>query len=447
MASYRQRDIMPGGKWQWIALLLSLINGLMFSYLVFPCLINQLGLRPIDSAGEHYRMVPGLLAGQGLAWEYQSGITFVMAKEPGYTFMLAMLDKIFGALDVRLVQLVQIVLNTFICWMVWTIGYLSTQKRTVATLAAFIYACYPTALLYSARIWNDIPSSFWVLLSVFFFLLTLRDRSILKGALTGWSLAIAVLFRTASFGLFFLFLAFLFFTERVPLQNDQGIASIPSAQKAKIALTMAILFFLVLSPWAARNWVISGRPVMLVTVQSWATWIDGGEVARLWNRKDNMWPKDTEVKKFDLVRSIYNEEIKGDASLSGIELELRVHDRLRSFVIEDILKDPTGYMQRVGKSALLFWYLGSHRFFSYGMLLVTIILIPLAVIGAILSLARRRIYLVLLASTMTYIWLIYAMVISYCRYSLVAVPFAIILAAYAYEFLYKRMQAVQKKSV
>jgi hypothetical protein len=210
---------------------------------------------------------------------------------------------------------------------------------------------------------------------------------------------------------------------------------------------MAILFFLVLSPWAARNWGISGRPVMLVTVQSWATWIDGGEVARLWNRKDNMWPKDTEVKKFNLVRSIYDEEKKGDASLSGIELELRVHDRLRSFVIEDIMKDPTGYIQRVGKSALLFWQLGSHRFFSYGMLLVTTILIPLGVIGVILSLEGRRTYLVLLASTMMYFWLIYAMVISYCRYSLVAAPFAIILAAYAYEFLCKRMQAAQKKSV
>jgi hypothetical protein len=48
---------------------------------------------------------------------------------------------------------------------------------------------------------------------------------------------------------------------------------------------------------------------------------------------------------------------------------------------------------------------------------------------------------------MIYFWFTYAGVISYCRYSLVAVPYAVILAAYAYEFLGNTMQASKEKSV
>jgi hypothetical protein len=439
--------IMPGGKGQGIALFLTLINGLLFSFVVLPYLIKYFGLRPIDTVGEHYLMVPGLLGGRGLIWGNDGGIPFMMAKEPGYTFLFAMVYKVFGTLDIRFVQVVQIIFNVSICWLVWTIGYISTNKRSVATVAAVCYAFHPLALLYSARIWNDIPSSFWVILSTWLFLLTLRDRSIMKGALAGCSLAIATLFRTPSFGLYFVFIACLFLVKDVLSRGDRNVLSMHIVQKAKIAAAIAIMFFLFLSPWTIRNFMLSGRPVMLVTIQSWATWIDGGELVKLWSLNDNIWPKDTEVKKFSLLRNIYVEEKQVDHERSGAVVELRIHDRLRSVVMNEIQKDPSGYIKRIAKSFFLFWYLGSHKVFSYYMLLINIILIPLALTGAIIALRRRNVYLVLLLSIMMYFWIVYAMVISYCRYSISAIPYAIILAVFAGSYIYNEINKSKRNTV
>jgi hypothetical protein len=438
---------MPGGMGQVIAILLALINGLLFSFVVLPCLIEYLGLRPIDTVGEHYLMVPELLSGRGLIWRNDSEITFMMAKEPGYTFLLAMIYKVFGTLDIRFVQSVQVVLNAFICWLVWTIGYISTNQRPVATVAAFGYAFHPLALLYSARIWNDIPSSFWIILSVWIFLLSLRDRSVFKGALAGSSLAIATLFRTASFGLFFLFIAWLFLAKELAFRDDRNTLSMDTVQKTKIAAAITIMFFLVLSPWAIRNFALSGRPIMLVTIQSWATWIDGGEVARLWNRKDNVWPKDTEVKKFDLIRRLYQEEKQAKTSDSDVQIELRIHDTLRSFVMKEILKDPSGYIKRIVRSFFLFWHLGTHKVLSYGMLLINIILIPSAMSGAVFALRKRNVYLLFSLNIMMYFWVIYAMVISYCRYSVPAVPYATILAAFAFVSIYSKTKRFRRRTL
>jgi hypothetical protein len=435
-----QQVIVPGGKGQGIALLLTIINGLVFSFFVLPYLIKYYGLRPIDTVGEHYLMVPGLLDGRGLIWGNDGGIIFMMAKEPGYTLLLAMVYKIFGTLDIKLVQLVQVILNTSICWMVCMIGYLSTNRRSIANIAGVCYAFHPLALLYSARIWNDIPSSFWTILSIWLFILTLRDQSMFKGALAGCSLAVATLFRTASFGLFFVFLIWLFLAKMVRSSHCRSNSRIQISQRVNIAVVMAIMFFLVLSPWAIRNFMLSGRPVMLVTIQGWATWIDGGEIVKLWSRKDNIWPKDTEVKKFNLIRRLYSEEKQLDPSTSVAQIELRIHDRLRKIVENEILGDPLGYAKRVAKSSLLFWYLGTHKVLSYGILFVSIILIPFAAMGAIIALRERNCYLMVVTSIMIYFWLVYAMVISYCRYSVPAVPYVIILAVFACTFSYSKLR-------
>jgi len=441
-----RRIIVPGGKGQGSAVLLALINGILFAFVILPFLIAHLGLRPIDTVGEHYWMVPGLLDGRGLAWGIDTGITFMMAKEPGYTFLLAAIYKIFGTLDARLIQSVQVLLNASICWMVWSIGYLSTSRRSVATVAAVCYAFHPLALLYSARIWNDIPSSFWITLSIWLFLLTLRDGSIVKGALAGGTLAIAALFRTASFGLLFVLAIWLVMAPVTLSANDRIALWSGPVRRVKIASAMIIAFFLVLSPWAVRNYLLSGRPVLLVTIQSWATWIDGGQVVRLWNVRNNVWPKETEVKKFALIRRYHTEVQQADGRADNTQVELRVHHRLRSAVLTEIRRDPLGYGRRVAASSLLFWYLGTHRMLSYGMLLINLILIPFAVAATIFALRRRSAYLLILASIGVYFWLVYAMVVGYCRYSVPTLPYVLILAAFASVRMYDTMQIPQRKA-
>jgi hypothetical protein len=115
--------------------------------------------------------------------------------------------------------------------------------------------------------------------------------------------------------------------------------------------------------------------------------------------------------------------------------------------MKEILKDPSGYMKRIVRSFFLFWHLGTHKVLSYGMLLINIILIPSAMIGAVFALRERNVYLLFSLNIMMYFWVIYAMVISYCRYSVPAAPYATILAAFAFVSIYSKTKRFRRKTL
>jgi hypothetical protein len=435
------RLLMPGGKGQLIPVICACINGLIMLFVVFPVFLSRYSLPLVPEA--YVQMVLDLVNGNGLRWEWE-GATLVMAKEPGYILFLTMFYVLFGNLNALPVQITQIFMNACICWIVWMIAYMSTERRDVAAVAAMGYAFHPLPLWYSVRIWNDIPASLLVVLSVLLLMISMKKGSRSTAALAGFALAAATLFRIISVGLLFVFLIVLMLPSReedLPKNSPSGFGGF--AKRSALAGVLVVAFLCVISPWAIRNFSISGRPVLL-TIQGWGGFIDGGENVKMWDPSSNVYAYVGEERKHRLVRDLYAEEILRRPDLPSARIELIVNDSLKRTALREVCAEPLQFAKKVFLNVLFFWYLGSQKLMSMLMMLVSVVLIPMAAVGVVTSARRRNFHLIGLASLVGFFWAVQSLVIGYGRYSVSVLPYVVILAAFAWAGVLKRIHFLSK---
>jgi len=107
--------LFPGRNGQIISFICCCMNGLIVLFFVFPFLTSKHSLPTIPP--EYAQIIPDLFYSNGLRWEWPNMRFFMMAKEPGYPLFLAIFYALFGNLSELPIQLTQVFLNGFICWM------------------------------------------------------------------------------------------------------------------------------------------------------------------------------------------------------------------------------------------------------------------------------------------------------------------------------------------
>lgn len=435
----RRWFFMPGGWGQLLPVVCSLVNGLVMLCVVFPFFVSKLDL-PVVPA-DYVQMVQDLVNGEGLRWKWQEGVILAMAKEPGYFFFLSFFYILFGDLNAVPVQVAQILLNASICWMVWMVAYRTTERRDVATIAAWVYAFHPLPVWYSVRIWNDIPASFFVILSVLFVLVVIRERSRYAAVFAGCSLAVAALFRILSGGLLFLFLVLILFPTRGTSSPEEARQHDRErfTNRAVCAGIFCVSFVCIFTPWIVRNVSLSGHPVLL-TIQGWGSTIDGGEAIKMWSPGKNVYHYAAEERKADLVRTMFAEERQKDPYASSAKLEVLVDGRLKEIVLQEMYAHPFQFLKKVILNLLFFWYLGSQTVMSLLMMVISLVLLPMALAGTIIA-AKQRYYLLTgIAILIAFFWAAQSSVIGYGRYSVSVLPYVVIFGALTWSTFLKRFR-------
>ncbi|RMF01770.1 MAG: phospholipid carrier-dependent glycosyltransferase [Chloroflexi bacterium] len=186
---------------------------------------------------------------------------------PLYPIFLAATFQVFGQ-NLLIVRLLQAFIGSLMVFTAFFTGKKVTD-RTVATVAAFIVAVYPLFVMYSRPIITDLIYSFFisalVLLFAYFVTGTFRIiHFILWGVLVG----IAFLIRPE---------VLLFAPLIGPFAVYWAVKSTPSGKQHAAwkaignCVLAALTFFVVISPWATRNWQSFGEPLIFPT-KSWGWW-------------------------------------------------------------------------------------------------------------------------------------------------------------------------------
>jgi len=160
---------------------------------------------------------------------------------PAYSYLLAMLIKIFGFLPGhRAMQILQAMLNGLSCGMIYLVAKRIFNKEA-ALVSAAIFSVYLPFIYWSIHIWDTLLFSA-VLLGIIFSLLNYKPGQYLKALLSGGLLGFGALINPVLLGIVpFIALYLLFKFSSSWRKNLFGI------------IIMLIMLLLMILPWTVRN--------------------------------------------------------------------------------------------------------------------------------------------------------------------------------------------------
>jgi 4-amino-4-deoxy-L-arabinose transferase-like glycosyltransferase len=387
----------PRGRWTVSsgALLAAVVIGavlvrLALSFIVARGFLHQL---PEQQVSDGYNIIAeNLAAGHGYREFLAHPPTLV--RPPVYPLLLYGLFKLFGV-NYAIVQIVQALLGGLSAWLLYRLGR-RVHSVALGLVAAAMFAIYPPAVEYSARLY--VENAYY---PIFFGLAWALCRAVddgspaagfVAGALWGASLltrgTLAAFPIFAVLGLAVLRIARRRRPEVVRRQLPRAGAEQPRKWLRWVVMAM-IGAVLVVAPWAARNWQLTGRFVP-VSTWGWAPFYHGIQCSKHMLSWDDLGPIDkaaSERRHEIVVQRLYNGD-RTKAYAAPIEY-VRHEEIARELVLAELRADPLGALGRGLIGIPFTWFLAwgtTKRLMSF---LVHLPIMVLFVAGT-LRMARRQ---------------------------------------------------------
>ncbi len=291
----------------------------------------------------YHKIAESLYAGHGYREIAEHPPT--LQRPPAYPIFLYFLFGIFGVNYVA-VQIVQALLGALGCWILFRLGRWVLSDR-LGLAAAGLYAIYPSAIEYSARLYAE--NLYFPLFFAFayFLCLAVRGGSWKHGAAAGALWGLSLLTRGTLVVL--------------PLLLPVGILllRIPKrtlAYWARWVLPASAAAILVLLPWTARNANLTGEFVP-VSAWGWAPFYHGIQVSKAMLAWDDLQKidKTAETRRREIVvQKLYGGD-KTKAWTSAREY-VRHEDVARGLVLEELRGDPLGAAGRAVVGVPFSWF-------------------------------------------------------------------------------------------
>ena len=332
----------------------------------------------------------------------------------GYTLFLTGVYSVLGH-DLQAVYLLQTVLGSLTCVLVFLIAYQSFDKDKYLSLVAGLLACcFPLFVKYTGRLLTETLATFALALFVYLFTLAARETRSQLFILSGLAFGLAFVSRD----LFFYFIVFILAVIVVILWRNKG--------KVIRFMTLFLLgVVLVCSPLLARNaFVFSPDRAFGALVR-----LDFSQIFVLVTDQSTMSARSiTEV-------AVDNPEKWQEASQTGVVEALPTGvSNIKNGLMHDPIGYVGGYVERWLSKIERLWYPtpGWEDVAMFGIppkyLLVFHRLIAfMAMLGVIVSLPRWKEHL-LLYSLIVYPSVVHAIFLSYARYSIPWMPYVCIFA-------------------
>lgn len=322
---------------------------------------------------------------------YNMGVFF----PPGYPVFIGILDLLIGDLFVS-AKLVSFISSSLTIVLSYFIGK-ELHSKEAGLFAAFAYALYPVILILSVDAYSDVLFFFFLLLSLYMFIRSLRDASLIVNTLFGLSAAGAYLTRPEGQFLLLLPLARVFglFRESRPFHKKNVYR----------AVFVFIIFAVVISPYMVflKNYTgkfsSTGKANISILLGELSNDKEYHEVV---NAPDNLYDK-------------------AAFALTDDKRELKGWNRKENLSLKDyLLKDPVTFLKRYQKNVL--------RETKTVIKLLLPILIPLLFAFLVKDLFRNRARLIFMLLPMLFFFM-YPMFIIIEKQTLLIVVFLIFIAS------------------
>ncbi len=398
---------------------------LVYAWIALPWASARLGYGATPGADEYCHIAESLMAGAGYRFRPDFGET--MFRLPGYPLFLCGIWWLFGP-RLWVVQIFQALLSAGTSILTFHVGkrYFSP---TVGFLAGMAFALWPLDWVSSARYSQETLYIFLLSLSLVIVLALAKRPCLRGGAVLGLVLGIASLSREVG-----IYLAF-------ALAAGVPLLPIAAGRRIKCFLmtgTALLVMVLVMSPWLARGYWMTGSLVVPTTADGLVLYMDvqlsehpdyKGDLRDHWNKV--IYP--AAYKTMAANGIIANDG--GDFQLTywwtfmSIEDEMRARKILRDEAMVEIHNHPAGFLRTVFGNVLGFWFRGQSETMSW---VAKALFVPLLLLGAIGLVAAAR-------SGQTTAWLLLLVIvclnlvcapsITVVRYTLPATPALLLLAA------------------
>ncbi|MBN1224499.1 MAG: glycosyltransferase family 39 protein [Candidatus Aminicenantes bacterium] len=393
-----------------LILILSLFLRLSFCLVVYPRMIEkkgeemgwtvkgELAVEPYDAIARN------ILAGKGYVDDSQR---INLERLPLYVYFLVLVYKAWGT-EIWKLQIVQSVLDTLSCLLIFFISLQFFKDRTAALLGAAFYAVYFKMIGIVSRPLTETLYVLLLLIFIYIFLSSFKSKSaaFLSGILLGMltlTRPITLLFPGAAVGLYF-------WKSRKTAFSKAGLLSLG--------------FLLLVLPLFVRNYLLEGRVFFSTR---------GGKMLYLGTIID--YSKDFRMEELNRLREI-NEKYP------SLPYSIKEDNALRNKAVKNILRDPTAYARRILHRAYLFWVYPdfSTRLMSLktvGIAAYMIILISLAVFG-FRSAHKAGLSYAPFSVTLLYFYLAHIPIYALSRFSLPVFPILFMFAGFGIANIIKR---------
>jgi 4-amino-4-deoxy-L-arabinose transferase-like glycosyltransferase len=396
-------------------LIAALAIRLLYAFAVFPAIGERLHWKGVDDGYDE--IARHVVSGHGFV--DRPGDVPNLVTPPGYVYFLAALYEAAGVEinEGPRVRIVQPLLDTATCLLIYLVGLRLFRSRRAALLAAAAWALYPQIVVYNARVAPEV---------LFIFLLTWMMYALLRYREEGRrrdAIAAGVLF-----GLAVLVKEKLLFFPLVLLPLVLG-GRVPSGRRRAGALLLALSMAAVVSPWVARGYHTAGTFVP-ITLRS-------GRALNQGMNENFSGADESMVRHFNRERTRRWGELPAteEEKVEKTRRSAREENSLIGKAIDRIASDPLTFVKAFFVKLGAFWYYGQPKVIA-GNLVVQIPILLFALAGYVRG--WRRFDLLPFLALTVYFLVIHALTIVRMRYSLPIMPETILVAAYAAAPLLRR---------
>jgi 4-amino-4-deoxy-L-arabinose transferase-like glycosyltransferase len=327
---------------------------------------------------------------------------------PVYPYFLAIIYKIFG-LNVDIVRIIQAVLASLLCLVVYKIGLL-VFSETVGLGAAFFCAIYQPFIKYlywggPAYLYTETLFMLLIALSIWALLIYSRNQTLKNMFLAALALAVAALIKPTVLIFFPLLGLWIWHLKRFSFLKT-----------IRDFLFILILFFIVALPWTIRNYLVFGEFIFISN--------EGGDVFLKGNHPlasgGVVWVKSELEKNPENFRRYSETYIKNAKYKEGLHYLFSNPKRIPYLMFKKIIVNWNVF----GEDGLYNFYYGLALFFG--------------IIGIAFSLREIDTNSLLLLSMLFWVSLIALIFFGEPRYRYPAEPYLIIFAVYGIYCLFSR---------
>jgi len=359
---------------------------------------GKLAIDPYDAIAKN------ILSGKGYVDDTNR---FNFERLPLYTYFLVIVYKFFGY-ELWKTQVIQSILDTLSCFLIFLISLKTFQKKLPALLAAFFYAVYFKMINMVARPFSESLYILLLLLFLFFFIDSFKKTtySFLSGIFLGLitiTKPITLMFPIIAIGLYL-------------YKNKKS-------SLGKISLFL-VGFLILIMPIFIRNYLREGK-IFFST--------GGGKMLYMGTAID--YSKNFRDEEQKLIKEI-NEKY-------SFPYDIAEDNKLRKMAMNNIVNDPVDYMKRLACRVYYFWAYPDYSTTFMALKSITILVFNLTLIffaiwGFTISKTRGVFYSPFLWIIL-YFFSVHVFVYAYSRYSLPLYPILFMFSSFALTHLLHKL--------
>jgi len=370
----------------------------------------------VEKKVDFYYLIGENLA-QGNGFVSEPGGYIVLHRAPLYPYLLAGLYCLFGETNLLSIFFIQAGFDAGTGLLIWWIGARMFGNR-IGLMAAIAYALYPLSAYYTLRLSTESMFTFVLLSSIASLSYSLSSEKYRTFFFTGMLMGTSGLLRPFAVGL----VPFL-----VVLLLTREIRRLPNIAPKLIHFVLG--FIIILTPWVARNYSLTGHLITSATGSGIALWIgtnvrfDGRDAYEMHDPEQiEAWIK--EMKAIDMqVEDCYNDR----CFIFAYEQD----QAYKRAAFQEIMTQPMSEFILLGKKFFRLWF----SVFSYSNQYAQVIiyffqgsLLLFAVYGGIMAKKKTMPVTLILLIVVFYTTLVHTLVVATLRYSIPLVPILSIFA-------------------